>query len=71
MLKFRVTIEREANGRHKLNADCLGTTESCLAITRCIASRPNKNDLRYLLVCLHYNMRVEDTMGTHIDHFRT
>ncbi|EUC36999.1 hypothetical protein COCCADRAFT_33649 [Bipolaris zeicola 26-R-13] len=49
MLKFRVTIDRESNGRHKLNAECLGTTESCLAITRCIASRPNKNDLRYLL----------------------
>ncbi|KAL1800885.1 hypothetical protein ACET3X_001227 [Alternaria dauci] len=49
MLKFRIGIEREANGRHKLNAECLGTTEPFLAITRCIASRPNADDLKYLL----------------------
>ncbi|RYN40395.1 hypothetical protein AA0112_g3228 [Alternaria arborescens] len=49
MLKFRIGIEREANGRYKLNAKCLGTTEPFLAITRCIASRPNADDLRYLL----------------------
>ncbi|KAI4657134.1 uncharacterized protein J4E79_007750 [Alternaria viburni] len=49
MLKFRVGIERDANGRHKLNAECLGTTEPFLAITRCIASRPNPDDLKYLL----------------------
>ena len=51
MLKFRVGIERGANGRHKLNAECLGTTEPFLAITRCIASRSNPDDLKYLLVC--------------------
>jgi hypothetical protein len=50
MLKFRIGIEREANGQHKLNVECLGTTEPFLAITRCMASRPNADDLRYLLV---------------------
>lgn len=49
MLKFRINIEREVNDRHKLNAECLGTTEPFLAITRCIASRPQANDLQYLL----------------------
>ncbi|KAI4647578.1 uncharacterized protein J4E78_008893 [Alternaria triticimaculans] len=49
MLKFRVGIERDTNGRHKLNAECLGTTEPFLAITRCIASRSNSDDLKYLL----------------------
>ncbi|KAH7380623.1 mediator complex subunit 27-domain-containing protein [Pyrenochaeta sp. MPI-SDFR-AT-0127] len=49
MCKFRISIEREANGRHKLNAECLGTTEPSLAITRCIASRPQASDLKYLL----------------------
>ncbi|KAF1842484.1 uncharacterized protein K460DRAFT_409892 [Cucurbitaria berberidis CBS 394.84] len=49
MLKFHISIEREANGRYKLNAECLGTTEPWQAITRCIASRPQVNDLKYLL----------------------
>jgi hypothetical protein len=49
MLKFRLGIEREANGRHKLSAECLGTTEPFLAITRCVASRSNADDLKYLL----------------------
>ncbi|KAF2828356.1 hypothetical protein CC86DRAFT_192264 [Ophiobolus disseminans] len=48
-LKFRVTIERDANGRHTLNGKCLGTTEPFLTITRCIASRPQASDLKYLL----------------------
>jgi hypothetical protein len=50
MLKFQINVKREANGRHKLNAECLGTKELFLAITRCIASRPQANDLKYLLV---------------------
>ncbi|KAG9191617.1 hypothetical protein G6011_10351 [Alternaria panax] len=49
MLRFRIGIEREVNGRHKLNVECLGTTEPFLAITRCMASRPNADDLNYLL----------------------
>lgn len=52
LLKFHVVIEREANGRHKLSAECLGMAEPCLATTRCLASRPHANDLRHLLVCL-------------------
>ncbi|CBX99833.1 hypothetical protein LEMA_P074220.1 [Plenodomus lingam JN3] len=48
-LEFRIVIERDANGRHKLAADCLGPKELLQAITRCIASRPNANDLEYLL----------------------
>ncbi|KAF2788479.1 hypothetical protein K505DRAFT_366434 [Melanomma pulvis-pyrius CBS 109.77] len=48
-LRIRVVIEREANGRHKLNAECLGTVEPFLAITRCISSRPKVKDFKYLL----------------------
>lgn len=50
-LNFLVRIEREADGRHKLTADCPGTKEPWLSISRCIASRPLPNDLKYLLVC--------------------
>ncbi|KAH7077987.1 hypothetical protein BKA63DRAFT_276557 [Paraphoma chrysanthemicola] len=48
-LKFRVTIERETTGRQKLNGECSGTIEPFLSITRCIASRPQTNDLKHLL----------------------
>ncbi|KAI2475355.1 Med27 domain containing protein [Pyrenophora tritici-repentis] len=48
-LRFHVGIEREANGRHKLNAECLGTREPFLAITRCLGSRPHANDLKHIL----------------------
>ncbi|KAH8732250.1 mediator complex subunit 27-domain-containing protein [Phaeosphaeriaceae sp. PMI808] len=48
-MRFRVTIEREANGRHRLAVECTGTMEPFLSISRCIASRPQPNDLRSLL----------------------
>ncbi|KAF2872223.1 hypothetical protein BDV95DRAFT_543900 [Massariosphaeria phaeospora] len=48
-LRFHVVLEREANGRHKLNVDCLGSTEPFMSIARCVASRPQANDLKYLL----------------------
>lgn len=48
-LDFRVHIERDANGAHDLTAECLGNTELSRAITRCIASRPQPQDLKYLL----------------------
>ncbi|KAF2712322.1 hypothetical protein K504DRAFT_372705 [Pleomassaria siparia CBS 279.74] len=48
-LRIHVVIECETNGRHKLNAQCSGTVEPFLSITRCIASRPQANDLKYLL----------------------
>jgi hypothetical protein len=51
MLRFRIAIEHEANGRPKLNAECVGTKEPWLSINRCIASRPLPNDLKSLLVC--------------------
>jgi hypothetical protein len=70
MLKFRITIERDANNRHKLNADCLGTAEPCSAITRCIASRPHTNDLRHLLVRLHNYTYAKGTLGMPINHYR-
>ncbi|KAF1837282.1 hypothetical protein BDW02DRAFT_157558 [Decorospora gaudefroyi] len=60
-LKFRIRIEREANGRHKLNAQCLGTTEPFLAITRCVASRPHTNDLKDLLDMIAAYKTVEGT----------
>ncbi|KAF2473204.1 uncharacterized protein BDR25DRAFT_323796 [Lindgomyces ingoldianus] len=48
-LKFRVIIDQEANGRHKLNAECLGTMKLFPVITKCISTRPHANDLKYLL----------------------
>lgn len=49
--KFDVAIEQQdANGPCKLNAECLGVAEPFLSITRCISSRPQANDLQYLLV---------------------
>ncbi|KAF2633721.1 hypothetical protein BU25DRAFT_11720 [Macroventuria anomochaeta] len=48
-LSFKVNIERENDTQHKLTAECLGTSEPFLSITRCIASRPNANDLASLL----------------------
>lgn len=50
LFKFHVIVEREANGQHKLTAECVGTTEPFVAITRCIALRPRTNDLEALLV---------------------
>ncbi|ORY14804.1 hypothetical protein BCR34DRAFT_478993 [Clohesyomyces aquaticus] len=49
-LKFRVTIDTQANGgRHNLNAECLGTNKLFPVMTRCISTRPYANDLKYLL----------------------
>ncbi|KAF2025274.1 hypothetical protein EK21DRAFT_76811 [Setomelanomma holmii] len=48
-LKFRVTVERDSNGKHKLNAECLGAAEPAPSITRCLGSRSQPNDLKYLL----------------------
>ncbi|KAJ8117847.1 hypothetical protein OPT61_g1048 [Boeremia exigua] len=48
-LTFRVNIEREADTRHELTAECMGTSEPFLSITRCLASRPSASDLEYLL----------------------
>lgn len=49
-LRFRITVEYDASGKHKLNVDSMGSAEPCLSINRCIASRPHPNDLRFLLV---------------------
>ncbi|KAF2191022.1 hypothetical protein K469DRAFT_558517 [Zopfia rhizophila CBS 207.26] len=49
VLRFRVVIQREANGWHKLDATCLGKMKLFPAITNCISSRPRANDLKYLL----------------------
>jgi hypothetical protein len=49
-LQLRVGIEREANGRPKLNVETIGSTEPWVSINRCIASRPQSNDLKSLLV---------------------
>lgn len=70
MLKFRVSIEREVNGRHKLNAECLGAAEPFLAMTRCITSRPHANDLRYLLVCTYHCTRKQDILRVHAEYYR-
>lgn len=46
---FRISIDRESDAQHKLSAECSGTREPFLSITRCLASRPNANDLTHLL----------------------
>lgn len=51
--RFRVTLPEEANSSHILQAECEGTGEPFTSITRCLASRPNPNDLKQLLVCRH------------------
>ncbi|KAL6705733.1 hypothetical protein ACN47E_006370 [Coniothyrium glycines] len=48
-LQFSINIEREVNGRHKLVAECQGTAEPFLTISKCISSRPKPHDLKYLL----------------------
>jgi hypothetical protein len=50
MLDFHINIEQEANDRHKINAECLGTVEPFASISRCVKSRPQANDLKQLLV---------------------
>jgi hypothetical protein len=51
--RFRVTISEAANASQALQAECEGTGEPFTSITRCLASRPNPNDLKHLLVCCH------------------
>lgn len=52
--RFRVTLPEEANSSQALQAECEGTCEPFTAITRCLASRPDPNDLKHLLVCCHH-----------------
>ncbi|KAF2115792.1 mediator complex subunit 27-domain-containing protein [Lophiotrema nucula] len=58
-LKFRVTIEEEAGGRRKVNAECMGTAKPFSSISRSVASRPQANDLKYLLdmIAAYKNIR--------------
>lgn len=48
-LKFRIGIDRDSSGRHKLTAECIGTKEPSLTVSKCLAIRPKANDLKYLL----------------------
>ncbi|KAH7401065.1 mediator complex subunit 27-domain-containing protein [Phaeosphaeria sp. MPI-PUGE-AT-0046c] len=48
-LRFRITIDRDADNKHKLSVECFGNTEPWLSINRCIASRPQPNDFRGVL----------------------
>ncbi|KAF2444919.1 hypothetical protein P171DRAFT_485000 [Karstenula rhodostoma CBS 690.94] len=47
--RFRVTISEDANPSQAVQAECDGTGEPFTAVTRCLASRPNPNDMKYLL----------------------
>jgi len=47
---LRIAAEKLADGRYRINAECLGNTNISASITRCISLRPNANDLKYLLV---------------------
>ncbi|KAF1978498.1 hypothetical protein BU23DRAFT_564085 [Bimuria novae-zelandiae CBS 107.79] len=47
--RFRIKISDDANATQAIKAECEGTSEPFTAVTRCLASRPNANDLRYLL----------------------
>ena len=49
--RFRVTISDDANATQAIKAECEGAGEPFAAVTRCLASRPNVNDLKFLLVC--------------------
>lgn len=49
-LNFHVTIVSDANEPHRLRAECVGSTDVHSTITKCIASRPTANDLKFLLV---------------------
>jgi hypothetical protein len=48
-LTFKINIDRESDTRPQISAECSGTSEPFLSITRCISSRPNPQDLAYLL----------------------
>lgn len=48
--RFRVFISDDANGTQVIKADCEGAREPFTAISRCLASRPNANDFKFLLV---------------------
>lgn len=56
-LQFRVTIDRDADNKHKLSIECSGNTEPWLSVNRCIASRPQPDDFRSALVCLPMEMK--------------
>ncbi|KAF9697350.1 hypothetical protein EKO04_004859 [Ascochyta lentis] len=60
-LSFKVNIEREKDTPRKLSAECLGNSEPFLSITRCIASRPQANDLTSLLEMIIAYKTVKDT----------
>lgn len=49
-LKFHIVVGQGPNNKGKLRAECLGTTKLQTAVSRSIASRPQANDLEYLLV---------------------
>lgn len=48
---FRITVSEDPNSSQVLQAECEGAREPFSSVTRCLASRPNPNDLKYLLVC--------------------
>jgi hypothetical protein len=63
-LLFRITVEYDVNGKHKLNVDSMGSTEPWLSINRCIASRPHPNDLTILLVRPLYTLFCDTLDGS-------
>lgn len=70
-LRFHILIGQDANERDKLDATCVGAAEPCTTITRCIASRPRANDLKYLLdmIGAYKNVDGECTKcGDYYDH---
>ncbi|OCK85828.1 hypothetical protein K432DRAFT_286118, partial [Lepidopterella palustris CBS 459.81] len=49
LMTFRIIRKKESNGRYKLDAECMGKSNLFPSITRCLASRPRANDLKFLL----------------------
>ncbi|OAG08209.1 uncharacterized protein CC84DRAFT_1214733 [Paraphaeosphaeria sporulosa] len=47
--RFRVTISEGATSPQAIQAECEGAGEPFTSVTRCLASRPNPNDLKHLL----------------------
>lgn len=61
--RFRVVFPDDVNATSTPKAECEGVGEPFAGVTRCLASRPNLNDLKYLLVCNEAHLVHASTRG--------
>lgn len=68
--RFRVVVSDDPNAMQVIKVDCEGTREPFTAISRCLASRPNANDLKFLLVCREeiYRIAIRSFRRTYNEH---